>query len=283
MDAKTNSFDKEAWKKQKQEERDRAFAIIAGRIDKIKTDPVFERLYLNLQSRFRKFSVNNVMLIAEQMPEATELADSDTWKKAGIYLKKDVKGIVMLEPGGEYTRQDGSTGKLYKTKKMFDISQTTEKREEPPKTNWDGKMLVQALIADSPCPLKIDETVSIIKDKVAYYEPNAKIIYVERGHTAGELFRAIARELASAHLEGNDEYTKYAGTIGEAVSYILCSRSGIDTSGFTLDKLMQGLEKRSNEEVRTILNLSRSIANRVSDGMDQFFGKDKAMGSREAR
>ena len=283
MDAKTNSFDKEAWKKQKQEERDRAFAIIAGRIDKIKTDPAFARLYLDLQSRFGKYSVSNVMLIAEQMPTATELADFETWKKVGVFLKKDAAGIIILEPAGEYTKQDGSTGKRYNTKKVFDISQTTEKREEPPKVSWDGRMLVQALIANAPCILKIDETVSIIKDKIAYYEPNSKVIYIERGHTAGELFRAIAREVALANLEGQDEYMKYAGTIGEAVSYILCSRSGIDTSGFTLEKLMQGLEKRSNEDVRTILNLSRSIANGISDGIDQFFGKSKSNEIIEAR
>ena len=40
-------------------------------------------------------------------------------------MKKNQKGIVILEPGDEYTREDGSIGVSYNPKKVFDITQTT--------------------------------------------------------------------------------------------------------------------------------------------------------------
>lgn len=47
------------------------------------------------------------------MPEATRLADFKTWKDNDLYIKKGESGITILEPGDEYTREDGSVGVSY--------------------------------------------------------------------------------------------------------------------------------------------------------------------------
>ena len=44
--------------------------------------------YLDVQARFDLYSVSNAILIAAQCPEATKLADFDTWKADGVYVKR---------------------------------------------------------------------------------------------------------------------------------------------------------------------------------------------------
>ena len=77
------------------------------------------RAYLDVQARFDLYSVSNAILIAAQCPEATKLADFDTWKADGVYVKRGQDAISILEPGKEYTRQkDGSTGVFCNVKKV---------------------------------------------------------------------------------------------------------------------------------------------------------------------
>ena len=66
-----------------------------------------------------------MLLILAQKPDATQLKDFDGWKDAGASIKRQQKGISILEPGEEYEREDGSIGTSYNVKRVFDISQTT--------------------------------------------------------------------------------------------------------------------------------------------------------------
>ncbi len=82
--------------------------------------------YLKVQSNFDLYSRENSLLIQAQKPFATKLADSNAWKEQGIMVKKfEYKNPVMiLEPGNQYERPDGSIGQSYNVKKLYDISQT---------------------------------------------------------------------------------------------------------------------------------------------------------------
>ena len=65
---------------------------------------------LNTQAQFDRYSVSNALLIAYQHPGATKVADFSTWKEEDVFVKKGEKAITMLEPGSEFTREDGTTG-----------------------------------------------------------------------------------------------------------------------------------------------------------------------------
>jgi hypothetical protein len=54
--------------------------------------------YLNAMSRFRNYSVGNVLEIARQMPNATRVAGFWTWKSLGRNVKAGQKGIRILAP-----------------------------------------------------------------------------------------------------------------------------------------------------------------------------------------
>ncbi len=81
--------------------------------------------FLNIQAQFDRYSASNALLIAHQCPDATQLADFAAWKNTGVHIKKGACAINLLEPGQEYTNQDGTVKTSYKVKKVFDVSQTT--------------------------------------------------------------------------------------------------------------------------------------------------------------
>ena len=119
-----SSFDKEEWAAQKKQEREDAFALIDTTAEHMANDGALFQSYLDVQAHFDRYSVGNALLITAQRPEATQLADSKSWRENGVYIKKGEVGIVLLEPGEEFTKEDGSVGVSYNSKKVFDISQT---------------------------------------------------------------------------------------------------------------------------------------------------------------
>jgi hypothetical protein len=54
--------------------------------------------YLAAMSRFHRYSLHNILLIAFQRPTATHVAGFHTWKKLGRSVRKGEKGIFILAP-----------------------------------------------------------------------------------------------------------------------------------------------------------------------------------------
>ena len=150
------SFDKDAWAAKKQANRENVYLMIDTYGHEMSIDGGLFRSYLDVQARFDRYSVSNAILIAAQMPEATRLADFDSWKASGVYVKRGEDAITILEPGKEYTRQeDGSTGVFYDPKKVFDISQTNSRQQTVPTVARDDRLLLKALMNNAPCRFAI--------------------------------------------------------------------------------------------------------------------------------
>ena len=92
-------FDKIEWAEMKQIEREYAFTTIEETLENIKSSPEDYRNFLDVMSRFEKYSTGNILLIANQMPEATKLMDSKAISKTEGFVLKGERGIVLLEPG----------------------------------------------------------------------------------------------------------------------------------------------------------------------------------------
>jgi N-terminal domain of anti-restriction factor ArdC len=54
--------------------------------------------YLSAKARFHNYSFGNIMLIARQKPEATNVAGLRTWNSLGRFVKRGEKGILILAP-----------------------------------------------------------------------------------------------------------------------------------------------------------------------------------------
>lgn len=110
------------------------------------------RNYLTTMSRFHKYSLNNVMLIHAQRPDATLVAGFSKWKNSfGRHVKKGEKGIQILAPtpykikvdkekldpdtklpmlddeGKPITEEKEVTIPMFKVVSVFDVAQTEGK------------------------------------------------------------------------------------------------------------------------------------------------------------
>src|SRR6201984_2046560 len=54
--------------------------------------------YLGAMAKFHTYSFGNIMLIARQKPEATNVAGIRTWNSLGRFVKRGEKGIFILAP-----------------------------------------------------------------------------------------------------------------------------------------------------------------------------------------
>ena len=94
-------FDKAQWAAQKQEQRKEAYELIDSTCTKMMTSGNCFQQYLDVQSRFDRYSVANAILVSAQKPDAVQLKDYSAWKQNRIYVNKDAHKIVILEPGKE--------------------------------------------------------------------------------------------------------------------------------------------------------------------------------------
>ena len=259
-------FDPEAYKAQKQKERNDTFQMLNDAADRLRVDGEMLKTYLDLQARFPRYSVNNLILIAAQRPDATKLAAFDVWQKDGVHINKGEKGLSILEPSGTYEREDGTKATNYAIKKVFDIAQTNAEPEPQPAVTRDERTLLKALISDAPCDFQVSDQVP--ENFNALYRPEQKTILVRRGQDAPTNFRAISQELVQAYLDRGDySRANYALTANFA-SYVLCRRCGVPTDTYRFDKTPERYAQMSAKEFREELGRIHDVANTISSKMN---------------
>jgi len=262
-------FDKEAWKQQKQEQREMVYAMIDDTAQTVARDGAAFQKYLDVQSRFDRYSVANALLILAQKPDATRIADFDTWKEQGAFIRKKETGFYILEPGEEYQREDGTVGISYNPKKMFDISQTGNSRKRETPTYPDDRTRIKALMDHAPVPIRISD--ALPEGTNALYRPEAREIQIRKGMDAGNIFRALSQELAHAEMDKGDGSYRRSDHAFHAycVSYMLCKQYGVDTNGYRFDRAPQMLEGMDPQEVRAELSVIREAAGEISGRMNR--------------
>lgn len=268
-----SSFDKEEWAAQKKQEREDAFALIDTTAEHMANDGALFQSYLDVQAHFDRYSVGNALLITAQKPEATQLADSKSWRENGVYIKKGEVGIVLLEPGEEFTKEDGSVGVSYNSKKVFDISQTNAKPKDRGNVRRDDRLLLKALIHNAPCPIKISQEMP--EGINAVYRPQDKMIFVRGGLEAPDLFRGLSQELAHAHLDKGDYKRSDNAFVAYCASYVLCSRNNLPKDMFRFDRLPENMSTMDARSVRTELSKIRDVSNVISADMAKVLDKNR--------
>lgn len=264
VEPQAQEFNKEDWAAKKQIEREQTYNMMNEMTEKVASDAQAFKQYLDIQSRFDRFSVGNVMLITAQMPEATRLGDYEYWAEQGEYVKKGSEAISILEPGNEYTREDGTSAISMNVKKVFDISQTgAEVRDY--KTS-DTRKLLKALVKSSPVPVEIGD--KLMEGTNAKYSSKVKKIFVRQGMEGDEIFRALAQEIAHADRDMNtkDNYVRAENELGcYCTAYMICNRYGVDTKPFNFDKAPEMFDGKENKDVRSALGDMRESMSRISE------------------
>lgn len=262
-------YDKAAWAAKKQAERQSVYEQIDRYVADMAGDGKLLQTYLDVQARFDLYSVSNAILIANQMPNATRLADFDTWSGEHVHVKKDAESIVLLEPGKEYTRADGNVGVSCNVKKVFDLSQTNAPKTDVPPVSRDARLLLRALMSHAPCGFAISDT---LPDGVnVSYQAEDDTILVRRGLDAAVLFRGLAQERAYAHLTNGDYDCKAPVFASYCVSYLLCKRNNVSVEGFAFDRLPENYSAMDPQAIRQELGVIRAVSGRISMDMSRCF------------
>ena len=270
------TFDKEAWSQRKQEQRKTVYAMIDETAGAVSRDGGIFQKYLDVQSRFDHYSVSNALLILAQKPEATRIADFDTWKDQGSYIRKKESGFYILEPGEEYQRDDDTTGISYNPKKMFDIVQNGNIRKCETPAYPDERTRIKALMDHAPVPIRTSDTLP--SGVNALYQPETREIQVRRGMSAGDIFRALAQELAHTEMDkGDGNYNRSEnGFRAYCASYMLCKQYGVETGGYYhFDGTPQMLAGMEPQEIRAELAVVKEATGEISSRMNRMLGQQR--------
>lgn len=277
----TPTFDKEAWAEKKQQERNEVYAMLDEAIGELTSDGECFKDYLNVQSIFNRYSVSNALLITYQNNEATRLADFDTWKENGVSVQKGETSIRILEPGKEYTRDDGTTGVSMNVKHMFDISQTDAEPRRRQPMQYDERKLLKALIQTSPCD--IVGTVTLPQNINAAYIPGKNIIQIRKGMSAQEIFSNLSDCIAGAKAEQKNIAVDERSFTSRCVSYIVSGKFGMDVGDYSFDDVKSVFAGKEPKQIRETLEKVRDTANEIGLAMEKALDEKNKSDRSEAR
>ncbi len=265
--------------------RNRCYELSEQATAAVATDSMAFREYLDVQSRFDRYTANNALLIMAQNPEAQKLGDYGYWREQGAYVKRAERQnpVLIMEPGKEYEREDGSMGTYYNAKKLYDISQTTMKDKAQPQPEVDEKQLIRALVSNPPVNIVAADPDQMPEDKGAIFEPEENCIYVRKGMDAAGIFKSLTPELALAGFaDGNKEYERDEDAFhAYCASYMLCKKYGMDTQHYDFSHVPEFFEGMEPQEVRGELSKARDAANAISSRMAKALDKSRNHNSRQ--
>lgn len=241
--------------------------------------------YLDVQSTFDRYAVNNALLILAQRPDSQKLGDYGYWRNHGTYVKRMERQnpVLILEPGKTYEREDGSIGTYYNAKKLYDISQTTMNDKSMEEVSYDERSLIRALVSNPPANIVVAEPDQMPDNKGAYFEPEENCIYVRKGMDAQEIFQSLVPELVFAgYAEGNPHYDRSEDAFhAYCATYMLSKKYGMDISQFDFTHAPEFFENMEPQEVRGELSKARDAANTISGRMTRVLEQDKNLNRRQ--
>lgn len=278
VEAVSQNDEKAAFVAESRNNRNRCYEMMEQMTQEVSADGGAFQRYLDTQSRFDRYTTTNVLLIMSQRPDARKIGAYGYWRDQGGYVRRQESPLLILEPGKQYVREDGTTGTYYNAKKVFDISQTTLGSMLPQEP--DGKVgnreLLKALVSNPPASIRVltQEQLQehpVPEDRGAEFSLEDNCIYVRAGMQAHEIFRSLVPELVHAGFaDGNSEYRRedYAFH-AYCASYMLCQKYSVDAGDYDFSHATEYFEGMEPQEVRAELKQVRESANAISARMEK--------------
>ena len=275
-------IDREKFKEKKRAELEALYDAVNEETLMIAEDPEKFSAYLRVQARFDRYTVTNAILLLHQFPDAQKLKTFEGWKRDGAYVGRGEKSISILEPSS-YTKEDGSTGKGFRVKKLFDISQTDLRVS--PSTFFYGvssRSLLRALLEASPVESEAVDTLDHGKDAV-YDQENQKI-YIRRILEPDDFFRAAAVSIAEAQLaeQGGSCGQEELRSRAKAAAFMLCAKYGIDPGSLRVK--MTGADAQMEiKDIKAELSDIRKTFTGIADRADESIRVQRKAGRERGR
>lgn len=253
------------WKNHKKEEKDKLYEMIDKSLEKIQNNPDNFKKYLDLQSKFSNYSLNNTMLIYSQKPESTRVRGFDEWKKYGANILNGEKGIMILEPTEKFTREDGTEGMYFNVKRVFDIFQTSSKIKER-NNSYSNKVLLSAFLENYNIQC-VDE---IKGSNNVFWNNKDKFLYIKTGLEPKELFYSVLKELSYKEFDKKDEFRDFKSN---CISYMICKKYNLDISNICDLNIPDELKKLDKEAFKKELLSMHDCFEKENSRINEHFEK----------
>src|SRR5947208_3529074 len=243
--------------------------------------------YLGAMARFHTYSFGNVMLIARQKPDATNVGGIRTWNSLGRFVKRGEKGILILAPmvGRKRPTDEVATEiesensaderkpqqQLYgfRAVYVFDVSQT-EGKELPTLTDVEGDVtgyrerLIE-YVESQNIKLRYSEKIAPAKGL-----SSGGSITLLAGMQPAEEFSTLVHEMAQEMLHRSERRTlttkQVRETEAEAVAFVVCQSIGLQTGTASADyiQLWNGDAKLLAESLGVVQRTAAVILGAIS-------------------
>ena len=265
------------------------------------------RNYLSTMSKFHRYSLNNVMLIHSQMPDATLVAGRKKWETQfqrkvldserhnGIEiiapatfnktiqmekLDSDTRLPILGRDGKPITEEKTIKIPYFKMVKVYDVSQTDGKPLPQLSMNLTGdvaqyEVFLEALKRTSPVPMEIKP---IPEDMDGYLNLETQRIAIQEGMSEVQTISACVHEIAHAKLHNPGKAAKQTEreqnteeVEAESISYAVCQYFGIETGDNSFGYIASWSQGKELEELKTSLAIINKTASELITTIEQHF------------
>ena len=257
-----------------------ALATLCKSLEEGKSEQM--QTYLNVMSKFPKYSFRNLLLILRQNPEATRVMGYESWKRLGRYVKKEEKAIRIWAPltiknergSDESDKNSSESGEseeklIFRPVCVFDLSQT-QGRELPEfaEVSGDSKDYLERLKR-----FALDKNISISYKDDLRADGISKCgeILLRLGLDPAVEFHVLAHEIAHELIytkEKRKECSKKQKEVeAESVAYVVSKSIGLTTGTASSDYIqlyngdkeaivnsLMTIKKTSTQIIKAILN-----------------------------
>lgn len=241
--------------------------------------------YLDTMSKFHDYSVNNIVLILMQKPEATLVAGYKAWQKNfKRNVRKGEKAIHIIAPCQHKKKQevvlaDGTVEEkelvwqTYTAVSVFDVSQTDG--EDLPTYGCDQlqgtvegyKDLLAKIENVSPVPVTYED---VDGGANGFFVPSDGRIVVDKNMSELQTIKTLIHEVGHAILHNKDAEKTDRNTKevqAESVAYVVCKMLGLDTSDYSFAYVAGWSKDKDAKELTASMEMIRNTANKIYQGV----------------
>ena len=255
--------------------------------------------YISAMSKFPRYSINNCILIASQLPEASLVCGFRKWQtefnrtvnkgEHGIMILAPIKGktevveevfdennkAVVDENGNQKTEKVTREYQTFRPVYVFDVSQTSGDplptlASELNETVDSFEEMKSVLISISPVPVSFE---TINGGANGYYSPTAGKIVIDERLPQLQMLKTMVHEIAHAtlgHGSKEDKWDRQTKEVqAESVAYWVTQMIGLDTSEYSFGYISGWSKDKEVSELKESLDVIKQTADKISSSIEE--------------
>ena len=255
--------------------------------------------YISAMSKFPRYSINNCILIASQLPEASLVCGFRKWQtefnrtvnkgEHGIMILAPIKGktevveevfdennkAVVAENRNQKTEKVTREYQTFRPVYVFDVSQTSGDplptlASELNETVDSFEEMKGVLISISPVPVSFE---TINGGANGYYSPTAGKIVIDERLPQLQMLKTMVHEIAHAtlgHGSKEDKWDRQTKEVqAESVAYWVTQMIGLDTSDYSFGYISGWSKDKEVSELKESLDVIKQTADKLSSSIEE--------------